>query len=278
MRFQADHDLHIHSYISPCAGHDPRQTKEAILAYGLTNGFRLLCVTDHIWDKKGAGSCQLWRGAGLDIEKGKEILPLPQSPRCRFLFGMEVDIDYEGNLAVTKEEYDTFDFLILAPSHLHITGATIDPERVESSAEERKAYYLEKLYQLLETDLPFPKCGLAHFTTSLLCQEDPLRVFDLITDQEYEQLWRRVAESGMGVEINFASELEQYPKEDWERLLRPYRIAQEMGCTFYLGGDVHSPEEFAGRKSAFEQAIDLLGLTEEDKFPFVKANLKQDSL
>lgn len=52
MRFQIDHDLHIHSLISPCAGNDPRQTKEVILSYGICSDLRLLCIADHIWDEK----------------------------------------------------------------------------------------------------------------------------------------------------------------------------------------------------------------------------------
>ena len=46
-----------------------------------------------------------------------------------------------------------------------------------------------------------------------------------------------------------------------------------MGCKFYLGGDAHSPEEFAPRKEEFRLLIDALDLTEEDKFPFVKEHM-----
>jgi len=231
IRFQVDHDLHIHSYISPCAGYDSRQTKEAILTYGITNEYHLLCVTDHVWDKKGPGNCRLWRGMGLDIEKAKEILPLPQSSMCNFLFGMEVDIDHNGNLAITEEEYDTFDFLIFAPSHLHMDGDTIDITKVGSSAEEHKEYYKKRILELLEKDIPFYKSGMAHFTTSLVCTKDPIRVFDLFSDKEYEEIWKLVAEKGMGVELNLASELRMFQPEKWESLLRPYRIAKEMGWT-----------------------------------------------
>lgn len=47
-----DHDLHIHSNLSSCAG--PKgitQTKENILKYAERNGFRTICVTDHYWDE-----------------------------------------------------------------------------------------------------------------------------------------------------------------------------------------------------------------------------------
>ena len=106
MRFQADHDLHMHSYISPCAGHDMRWTPQAILTYGIASGLKLVGITDHIWDKKVKTTCRTWADLGLDLEKGREILPLPQSKLCKMLFGIEVDMDYLGNIAVSKEEME----------------------------------------------------------------------------------------------------------------------------------------------------------------------------
>ena len=75
MKYQIDHDLHIHSQISPCS-RDENQTKEAIFAYGMTLGLKLLCVTDHFWD--------------LQVDfKGYPVLPTWAmgcgNPFCRFL-------------------------------------------------------------------------------------------------------------------------------------------------------------------------------------------------
>ena len=49
MRFICDHDLHIHSYVSPCSG-DPEQNPDNILKYAVENGFKTVCLTDHYWD------------------------------------------------------------------------------------------------------------------------------------------------------------------------------------------------------------------------------------
>ena len=272
MRYRADHDLHIHSYISPCLGHDMRWTGEAILTYGIISGFRLLCVVDHIWDRKVKSPCHTWLDHGLDLAKGREILPLPQSAECRVLHGMEVDIDHMGNIGVSREEAGSFDFLVLAPSHIHMKGFTIDDKRVGDSAEEHKRYYTERIFRLLEADLPFKKCGLAHFTTSLVCPKDPVRVFELFTDREYEEIFRRTAKRGMGVELNFCEEWMRYTPAEREQLLRPYRIAKDAGCRFYFGSDCHSPEEGAGKKEFLENIIDILELREENKFQFVTEN------
>ena len=218
-----------------------------------------------------------WLRRGLDIEKAKEILPLPQSPMCRFLFGMEVDMDAEGNVGISREEYDTFDFLILAPSHVHIVEQYKTMHAGETVTEAHKRWYKERIFGFLNMDLPYSKCGLAHFTTGLVCRTDPIKVFELFSNEEYREIFGLVAKRGVGVELNIGKKLHEYVREPdvLEQILRPYRIAREMGCKFYLGGDAHEPEAFAGRKALFEQLIDLLELTEEDKFPLVKKHLAE---
>ena len=273
MKFKVDHDLHIHSYITPCAGHDQRQTKEAILAYGLTNHYGLLCVTDHVWDRKVKAAKACWLDHGLDFDKAKEILPLPQSEKCKFLFGIEADMDYEGNIAVSKEEYDTFDFIILSPSHLHLEGFARDGAKVGTSACEYKEFYKERLLQILNMDLPFHKCGIAHFTACLDCDEGKVAALDQFTDEEFREIFALAAKRGIGIELNIWGFMTRYTETERESILRPYRIAKEMGCKFYLGGDAHTPEEFAPRKEELQLIVDLLQLTEEDKMPFVKEHM-----
>lgn len=269
MKFQIDHDLHIHSLISPCAGNDPRQTPEAILAYGISSDLRLLCIADHIWDEKSpTRSYNPWLHHGNDMARARSILPLPQSKHCRFLFGMEVDMDLDGQLAATREEMDRLDFLVFAPSHLHMGTFTV-PGDLDPSAEVHKKLYLERMDILLKADIPYGKTGLAHPTCSLACKADPVRMFDLITDREYEEMWTRVREKGMGVEINIGT---RYTPDELERIMRPYRIAKAVGCKFYLGGDAHTPDETRGLIRKFQKHIDILGLTEDDKLPFVLEN------
>lgn len=277
MKYQIDHDLHIHTYISGCAGHDPRQSKEAILTYGLVNGFGLLCVCDHIWDRKVTPArinenAWSWLTHGQDFEKARELLPLPQSKACNFLFGIEADMDCAGNIAVSREEFDNFDFINFAVNHLHLTNFTYDPSKAgdyNSPEEEFKELCKERLLRLLNMDLPFHKCGLAHFTLG------PLKAYELFSDEEYREIFGLAAQKGIGVELNFSEELiyRVSSPQDEEILLRPYRIAKEMGCKFYLGGDAHDPECLASRKLWFERMVDMLELTEDDKFDFVKKHI-----
>ena len=268
MKFRVDHDMHIHTSISPCAGYDARQTKEAVLAYGVSNGLRLLNVADHVWDEKVPSRSQnLWLERGINLDRARSLLPLPQSRYCRFLLGMDLD----GNVAVSREEAEKQDFVIFAPSHLHLGGFTV-PRDLDPSAEAHKNLYLKRLNLLLDMDFPFYKSGLAHPACPIVCEAEPVRVFDLITDREYEALWTRVRDRGMGVEINIDK---GYNAEELEHIMRPLRIAKAMGCKFYLGGDAHTPEDFRGLRSRFEKYVDILGLQEEDKLPYVREHLAQ---
>jgi len=49
-------------------------------------------------------------------------------------------------------------------------------------------------------------------------------------------------------------------------VLRPYKIAIECGCKFYLGSDAHTVAGLERAIPEFEKMIDLLGLTEDQKY------------
>ena len=51
-----------------------------------------------------------------------------------------------------------------------------------------------------------------------------------------------------------------------EIFLRPYFIAKDCGCKFYLGSDSHKVSALAGAKENFEDVIAKLNLKESDKF------------
>ena len=255
MRYVLDHDLHIHSHLSPCSA-DDRQTPAAILSYGLTAGLSLLCVTDH-----------LWPNTPLSLLRSHQ--PLPQSKHCRFLFGAEVDMDKTDTLSATKQEIESLDFAILSTDHLNLKGYSIDPTVTPGDALSRKTRYKERLHTMLNMDLPFYKTGLPHFTDSLACNDEPIRFLTLFTDAELTDIFTKVRDRGMGVELNFTPA--GYKADDLKEVLRPYFIAKNLGCKFYFASDAHHPEGFHhvfARK--MNPVIDLLDLTEDDKFPFIK--------
>ena len=265
MRYAFDHDYHIHSYLSSCSK-DPEQTAERILAYAEENGLKSICVTDHLWDKAVPGASGWY--VKQNIEHVSEILPLPQSDKVNFYFGCETELDKFMTLGLAKENFDKFDFIIIPFTHLHMKGFTIDEDK--SNREGRAAAYMSRLKAVLNMDLPFHKVGIAHPTCSLIASEEwkeHIAVIDSISDDNYGELFTLAAEKGVGIELNFS--VDKYEKDDLEKILRPYRIAKEKGCKFYIGSDAHHPAPLDAAKERFEKVIDALELEEGDKFrPF----------
>ena len=266
MKYILDHDIHIHSKFSPCSN-DARHTVESILSYGVTNGYRLLALTDHAWDNDIDVPHRGWVGAGATWQNLKALAPLPQAKGTHFLLGIEVDINMDGARAIDRRGEEEADFIIYAPSHLHMKNFTI-PADFPEDAETHAARYKERLQDLQNDDtIPFEKTGLAHITCSLACTKEPIRVFELFSDAEYRDIFTKVARRGMGVELNFNSY--GYNGKDLQEILRPYRIAKSVGCKFYCGSDAHHPENFRGSHRNLTHIIDLLELEESDKLPFI---------
>jgi histidinol phosphatase-like PHP family hydrolase len=216
---------------------------------------KLLNLADHCWPDTRAA-----------------VLPrpenLPEGKHCFLLHGAEVDMDMNDNLSASIAEIEAMDFAVIAFSHLHLKNYCV-PKDFPEDAETHKKRFLERVHHLLSLDLPFHKTGLAHFTCELLCTAEPYRCLDLISDAELIDIFTKVRDRGMGVELNFVPD--RYKPDDLREVLRPYFIAKNLGCKFYFASDAHHPEGFCGVvKRKMEPIIDLLDLTEEDKFPFVK--------
>ena len=109
MTFAFDHDLHIHSSVSPYGG-DPAQTPERILRYAADNGLKTICLTDHYWD--GTAPAPYGTGAGVPAAKLKSVLPLPQREGIRFLFGAETDMDRDLTVGVGPDMAKELDFVL----------------------------------------------------------------------------------------------------------------------------------------------------------------------
>ena len=262
MRYVADHDLHIHTQLSLCSG-DPEQTPQAILNYGVENGFKTLCLTDHMWDAKVPGASEWYQKQ--PYERIIRSLPLPQAEGVRYLFGCETDLDRYMTVGVSREVLDKLDFCIIPTTHLHMDGFTLDGSE---DAAQRAKLWIDRFDGVLDMDLPFEKIGIAHLTCSLIYRNRYIEVLNLIPDSEYHRLFAKAAKVGVGIELNFPSL--SLKEEEVRPNLKPYLIAKEEGCRFYFGSDAHTPADLKNAKANFENIIDLLGLTEDDKFEFLR--------
>lgn len=262
MKYQIDHDLHIHSFLSPCS-HDPEQSPENILRYGVENGFRHICLTNHLWDTSR-------KNLYLDPTDQKysyisSALPLPQADGIEFHFGCETDMDRNFVLGIEKETFDKLDFIIISTTHLQLTGKTI---REGATLSERAELYIRRLEKVLDCGFDFNKVGIPHPCSGHASPENPFNeLFNLIGEESARFVFRRVAESGAGVEINsFDFNFDNKSAAHIEAIIRFYGIMRECGCKFYLGSDAHHPDALARAPKSFETAVNELGLTEDEKF------------
>ena len=262
MKFKVDHDLHIHSNLSWCS-QDENQTPERILKYAEQNGFNKVCLTNHFWDERVEGASNWY--LKQNFEHISEAKPLPQSDKVQFLFGCETDLRQDLLLGISKERFDDFDFVVIPTTHLHMMGFTIT-EQEGATFKGRADAWVRRLDSVLSMDIPFHKIGIAHLTCGLIAPERPqrLEVLKEISEKEMERLFKQAAKAGVGIELNAHDIMVE--GEDVEFALLPYRIAKACGCKFYCASDAHVERHFNNVKSTLEKTVDLLGLTEEDKF------------
>ena len=262
MRYVYDHDLHIHSKLSSCS-RDENQSSERILQYAKQNNLKTICLTDHFWDD-ALEDASSWY-AVQNFAHISKALPLPQADGIEFLFGCETEMDKFFRLGISKECIDNFDFVVVPTTHLHMMGFTIATE--DNAYEKRAELWVKRLDALLNMDLPFHKIGLAHITCSLMApkREEYTEVLKLIPESEMQRLFKKAAEVGIGIELN-TSVFDFADDEEAAIALKPYKIAKECGCKFYCGSDAHHPGGLDHAKAVIERVIDLLQLTEDDKF------------
>ena len=266
MKYQIDHDLHIHTYLSSCSK-NPEQNTNFLLDYAKANGIKTLCITDHYWDT-ASGEPSGWYST-QNFDHIAKNLPLPKRDGIKLLFGCEGDMNKDGVIGITKERFSDFDFTVISTTHLHMKGFAIEEEDF-LVADRCSKLWVERLDTLLSADLPFHKIGIAHLACYLInkkSDEDYLRTLDLIPAEEMHRLFEKAAKLGVGIELN-ASDMSLAAKFG-ETVLRPFRIAKEEGCKFYLGSDAHHPSEFKGVDRDFSFATEALALTEDDKIEFL---------
>lgn len=263
MKYIIDHDYHIHTYLSKCSN-DEEENVDNIVKKARELGYKDICITDHLFDDSFKHEMSFYNGQNFSHISSD--LPYKKYEGVNVYFGAECDLDKDGILGITKEELDRCDFLIIPVNHFHLT---IDPFMVLSD-EERAKKYLERINKVLDMDLPFKKIGLAHLTCSLIKRGDfrnHVKVYDLISDEEFKTIFKKTKEKGIGIEINIP--LSRYLESEYDSILRVYRIAKEEGNKFYIGGDEHHIGDFDRKYKDSLKVIEMLGLTEDDKFRFL---------
>ncbi len=264
MRFQLDHDYHIHSQLSLCSN-DPEQNPANILRIAGELGLRKICLADHYWDERVHRRI-------IDFYETQnfahisQALPLPQSESCRFLFGCETEMTKWGTVGIPRSRYKAFDMILIPISHFHMEGFTL-AKRDCGSLEARAKRWTQRFDRVLSMDLPFHKLGLAHLATYCIYHTDRekyIQTLDLMENDTLDKLFRRAAQVGCGIELNLSDM--DFADHEQESVMRMFHIAKERGCKFYLGSDAHHPNKFDKFIPLYTRAVDILDLKESDKF------------
>ncbi len=266
MKYIIDHDYHIHTPYSDCSA-DPGMSTDKLLKFAEEHDYTSLCITDHFWDERIPS--RDWSFYSVHpYSKITKNLPLPKSGKVDFRFGCETDVLMEGVIGISPDLIEKFDFVVIPTTHFHFDGYVAPAVMTD---EEGGAHWIKMLDMVLDKELPFKKIGIAHLACGLMHpykrSEDMLK---FVTDEEYERVFTKAAKCGVGIEINGDDfDFERYGENRKKEVLRMYKKAKECGCKFYLGSDAHHPPELHKAPEIFANAIELLGLTEDDKFrPF----------
>ncbi len=235
------------------------------MTYGVTTGLKLLNITDHAWDRDVPCDTP---GCWPPLSGAMSILPLPQSKQCRMLFGLEADMNYHDVIGLSKAHFEALDFIVIAPDHLNLKTFALNPEVTGNDAESHYKRYKERIHAMLAMDLPFHKTTIAHFSDGIVCDSDPIGCISRFTDAELTDIFTKIRDRGMGVELNLR--VDHHSRRNVKEMLRPLFIARDVGCKFTFGGDAHEPEEFIGYRENAEKLVTILGLEEKDKLPFIR--------
>ena len=219
MKFQVNHDLHLHTHLSLCSN-DPEINPDSVLRFGEENDYECLCITDHYWDEHCAPAPNGFY-APQDTARVKRSLPLPESTKLRYCFGCETDFWGGDRIGVSPESYDLFDFIVVPPNHLHMESC--DPA-VYNTAEKRARLFEERMEELTRLALPWKKIGLAHLTCGLTYPgKNAFEVFNQLDMERIRMCFRFLAEHGAGMELNASCFRDEVWEEHREECLRMYR-------------------------------------------------------
>lgn len=266
------YDLHAHTHLSLC-GSAVATVKNYVLS-AKRNGLKFIGIADHMWDKaipfvdsmmkaRNAGkngndvlnwyaaqSIEHCEGALTEIEQ-------TDTEDIKFLFGGEVDYCPKIGAAITAENAQRLDFIIVPNSHTH---HIMDKSYYEPYSKHAD-FMLKATMEICTADTAKYVTSLAHPFAAVCCPYPIDFIIDKITDSQLSEVFSAAAENNIAAEINsdLFKTTENIKNSGVYRVLE---AAKKAGCKFTFGSDSHS----ADQDSIFicGEVADMLGLTEKD--------------
>ncbi len=252
------HDMHVHTFLSSCSK-DEEATGDKIVQRAEEVGLEVIGFADHMWCSKIPGAAGSYIKQNYEhMSKIRELIP--EDTKVKVLIGCETEYCGNGKLGISKETAAKLDFVLIPFSHFH--KDIVKPADVEEPAD-RANLLVERFIEVTDIRLPVP-IGVAHPFSS------KHEVLEKITDSQLKECFSRAAEAGFSIEIKSFALRNEEAESYYGRI---FRTAKECGCFFHLGSDSHQLEKISSL-SQMDPALERLGITEEDIWPFVRGQVK----
>lgn len=266
------HDLHIHTYLSLCAP-DKNGTVENYVASAKRQGLKKLGFANHFWGTE-FGNKEYYENVRANpthfytvqnfehISQIKSDMQAAKGEGIELLFGAEAEYDpCARTVAVTPEQAEQMDFIIVPNSHTHMTM----PKSCYEPYEKHKEFMFQAFYDIINSEVSRYITAIAHPFHAVCCPYGAEILMQLITDDEYKRAFDSAANKGIAMEFNMFSVVKSNPEDIsvYNEEVRMLRIAKECGCKFTFGSDAHTISEHENIRN-FDVGADLLGLCEDD--------------
>lgn len=260
-----DIDTHIHTELSKCCN-DPGRSPLTVANELGARGFRLVAITDHLWDNPAVpASWWLSRHSRSGAEVQLEFIRRTAFP-ITVLASCEADMKGPGQIGITPEFKEKFDFVSVAADHYQLRDFVLQPDPATP----------ENLARImLDMHLDAVRSGLADVLLHPLFphsyQEIYDKTIDCISDAELLDVLGETAQHGVAMEINCGVLYGcSKGKFSLDTLLRIFQTAKKAGCKFTIGSDSHCPAHFQ-LYNLGEEFTEKAGITADDIHPRFRA-------
>lgn len=230
-------------------------------------GLKVIGFADHFWDETIPGASGGFEELNFKhVMSIKEMLP-DEKNALKVLVGCETEYRGNGNIAISSQVAERFDFVLVPTSHVHFES--VRPPGVKTAKDIAKLM-VTHFKEVLEFDFI---TGMAHpfLPIGFLNRNE---ILSFISDEEFAECFSIAAEKNVSIEITtgyFPSirGRTQTPEYNDETYLRMLKIAKQEKCLFHFASDSHELSSLEGIVK-MKKILEDLGFIEEDLHPLVR--------
>lgn len=256
------HDIHIHTHLSSCGDRFAFMADYIQAAKQL--GLETIGFSDHAWDDniKGASDWyapQTFKRLANRYEEIKKIDAL----------GIKILLGAEGEFAnmllgISKEALNFVDYILVPHSHTHMKGFVLPDEC--DTPEKHGKYLIDSFISLCGHEKRNLFFGIVHPMCPIgkKCWETN-EIYSYISDNALLECAQAAKEADVALELNLSC-IKHLTTDNNEEIAykRFFDACKKVGCKFFLGSDAHSIGAFKSLHENPEEAIGLMGLSEDN--------------